>query len=228
MIFCGSCGFQIIYRENQGDSISYEKELSTIRIKKTAGHLAQELRAALKDSFNPDYLESEPKYFLVVNIKKSVTGTFITFTGASGRNKVILDVDYELRDIKTGELLAIGTTIASDNYDVTKNRFGTYTAEDYVGLNLTKIVAQNIRNLLVNDLIEITKEIEELKRPENKDRRRKVIGIISDDKRQEINNQLNQNKKNALKNNLLKKDDIVDVPMPTNQSPQGLMDITHP
>ena len=37
------------------------------------------------------------------------------------------------------------------------NRYGTYIAEDYARSNLVKIAALNIRNLLVNDLIELKK-----------------------------------------------------------------------
>ncbi len=161
LLFCliiSSCGFQVIYREGEADNkTSYEQELATIRIQKDSGRLTQELRNALKDTFNPDYIEEEPKYILVLNMVKGVGGTFITATGASGRNRVNLTIDYQLKDAKTGEIVSIGSTVVNDNYDVQVNRYGTYVAEDYARSNLVKIAALNIRNLLVNDLIELKK-----------------------------------------------------------------------
>jgi hypothetical protein len=49
----------------------------------------------------------------------------------------------------------------NDSYDVTANRYGTYVAGEYVLSNLTKIAAQNIRNSLVNDLIEAKRKCED-------------------------------------------------------------------
>ncbi len=161
LIICGlisSCGFQVIYREADAETkTSYEQELATIRIQKDGGRLTQELRNALKDTFNPDYIDAEPKYILTLNMIKSVGGTFITVTGASGRNRVTLTIDYKLKDATTGKIVSIGSTIVNDNYDVQLNRYGTYVAEDYTRSNLVKIAALNIRNLLVNDLIELKK-----------------------------------------------------------------------
>jgi len=161
LIICGlisSCGFQVIYREADAETkTSYEQELATIRIQKEGGRLTQELRNALKDSFNPDYIDAEPKYILTLNTLKSIGGTFITVTGASGRNRITLTIDYKLKDASTGKIVSIGSTVVNDNYDVQLNRYGTYIAEDYARSNLVKIAALNIRNLLVNDLIELKK-----------------------------------------------------------------------
>ncbi len=152
-----ACGFQVIYRD-EGEIVSHAHELASIRIQKDRTRLSQELRNGLYDLFNPDYIKSEPKYFLVLNIKQSSTSTFTTSTGASGRNKVILEVTYELKNLSTAQRISTGSTSVNDNYDVTTNRYGTFVADEYVQHNLTKIAAQNIRNSLVNDLIEIRKK----------------------------------------------------------------------
>lgn len=156
-----SCGFQVIYKDddaNKDVSFSYEKELAAIRIKKTRTKLDQDLKNNLYDVLNPDYIESEPKYFLTLTIDKTVSTTFISATGASGRNRVILNVKYALNNLENGELVSEGYVTMNDNYDVTSNRFGTYTADEYVTSNLTKSIAKNIRNSLVNDLIEMDKK----------------------------------------------------------------------
>ena len=164
--FC-SCGFQIIYRDGD-NKFSYAEDLASIRIKKDRDHLSQELKNNLYDLLNPDYIKSEPKYFLILRASKSVSGALITQTGASGRNRVNIDVLYELKNLENGAIISRGTTAVNDSYDVSTNRYGTYVADDTVRLNLTKIAAQNIRNALVNDFIEVKKKCaEKTKNAEN-------------------------------------------------------------
>ncbi len=154
-----SCGFQMIYNEDDKKiETSYEQDLAAIVIRKDRTKLDQDLKNNLYDLLNPDYIKVDPKYFLSLKTLKSLTSTFTTSTGSSGRNKIYINVDYELKNLDTGEIIAVGSTAVNDNYDVGNNRFGTYTAEEYAQLNLTKVAAQNIRNSLVNDLIEMRKK----------------------------------------------------------------------
>lgn len=152
-----SCGFQVIYDEKKS-GISYEEELAAIKIQKNSGRLSQELRNTLHDLLNPDFLKVKPKYILTLTVQDSITSTFTTTTGSSGRNRVVITINYKLLDLQDGKEIATGTTTVGDNYDVQVKRYGTYTAENYTRLNVTKIAAQNIRNLLVNDIIEAKKE----------------------------------------------------------------------
>lgn len=157
-----SCGFQIIYKENDKDSeISYIKELAAIRIKKDRVRINQELKNNLYDTINPDSIKVEPKYFLTLTLTEAISPTFITVTGSSGRNKITLTVTYVLQDLATAETISEGHSSVNDNYDISSNRYGSYTAENYVRSNLTKIAAQNIRNSLVNDFIELKKRCDE-------------------------------------------------------------------
>jgi hypothetical protein len=158
-----ACDFQVIYKEKvRGVGITYAQDLSAIRIKKDRTKLSQELKNNLYDILNPDYIKSEPKYFLILTAKSGISSTFTTFTGASGRNRVTLDVTYTLKNLDNAITISSGTTSVNDNYDVTTNRYGTYNAEQYILTNLTKIAAQNIRNSLVNDFIETRKKCEGL------------------------------------------------------------------
>jgi hypothetical protein len=153
-----ACGFQVIYKErDQNSEISYVEELAAIRIQKDRKRVSQELKNNLYDLLNPDYLKSEPKYFLILDLKESISPTFITLTGASGRNKLVLQVSYTLKSLETGDIISSGNTIVNDDYDVSDSRYGTFAAENYIKSNMTKTIAQNIRNSLVNDLIEMKK-----------------------------------------------------------------------
>jgi hypothetical protein len=188
LLIINNCGFEAIYRDDiknndkikisdigqelinnikndasNNDKISfYQKELSAIKIKKNQNRISQELKNNLYDLFSPDYVKTEAKYLLSLNVEKNVISTFTTISGASGRNKIILNVSYQLKDIKNLQEIANGKTIVSDNYNITSNRFASYTADDEITLNLTKIAAINIRNNLINDLNEYHKKQEKL------------------------------------------------------------------
>lgn len=156
-----ACGFQVIYRDREaGTDISYVDELASIVIKKDRTKVSQDLKNSLYDLFNPDHIKASPKYFLIIKVTQSASSTFTTSTGSSGRNRVNLNIMYELKNLETAQIISTGTTTVSDNYDVTSNRYGTYSAEQYIQTNLSQVAAQNIRNSLVNDFIETRKKCE--------------------------------------------------------------------
>lgn len=160
LLSLSACGFQIIYKEEKSnqEEASYAEELAAIRIQKMRNKMGHDIKNSLYDVLNPDYLKAEAKYFLTIEFSKSTSATFITETGASGRNKITLTAKYTLKSLANGSAISSGSTVVNDNYDVTKNRFGTIVAEDYVSSNITTLVAQNIRNSLVNDFIETRKK----------------------------------------------------------------------
>ena len=163
-----ACGFQVVYKD-QSLSTSLSYELAAIRIKKDRTELSQQLRNNLYDVLNPDHIKASSKYFLILKLTQSSSPTFITATGASGRNKITLSVNYELRNAENMQEITKGIVEISDNYDVSLNRFGTYVSQNYVENNLTKLISQNIRNSLVNDLVELQKRCDDLKNSKEED-----------------------------------------------------------
>jgi hypothetical protein len=161
-----SCGFQVIYKD-QFDENSIAHQLASISIKKDRKQLAQALKNNLYDVLNPDYIKAETKYFLELNLETNIAPTFTNISGASGRNKATLTVSYVLKNIKTAQIISQGKTDAYDSYDVSPNRYATYTADEYVKENLTNVIAQKIRNSIVNDIIEEKRECEENKDVKN-------------------------------------------------------------
>jgi hypothetical protein len=157
-----ACGFEIIYRDDKVEG-SYAKELAAIEIKDIHDHLYQQLKNNLINVLNYDDIKIEPKYLLSLTINKSISPTFITYYGSSGRNHLTLEVQYELRDIHNSTLISSGTASASDDFNIESKRYGNYIAEEYTQNNLTELLAQNIRSLLVNDIIEMNKRLEKIK-----------------------------------------------------------------
>lgn len=149
-----SCGFQVIYRDEEKTG-SFSSELAAIRIKKNRTMLDQKMRNNLYDILNPDFLKVEPRYFLEIQLSTSTSSTYITSTGATGRNRIHLTATYHLKNLHDLSEISSGAAEVSDNYDVSSNRYGTLIADKFLRENLTKMIAQNIRNSIVNDLVEI-------------------------------------------------------------------------
>lgn len=150
LIFINSCGFSSVY--NQNNQESYQKNLATIVIKKDRNRLNQILKNHLYDLFNPENLVIEKKYLLTLKISQSISSTYITETGSSGRNKITINVNFNLINQTTKQLISSGFVSVNDNYDVSRNRFATNKMEDYLKENLLKTAAAEIRNDIIKDL----------------------------------------------------------------------------
>jgi len=155
-----SCGFHAIYRSDNkisDKSQGYNEELASINVEVTRKKLNQDLKNNLEQVLNPDGIKVDAKYSINISLDRNTVSTFTTYTGSSGRNKVILTANYQLKDLKSGEVIATGTATAKDDFNVENNvknnRFANYIAEDNIASNLTLIIAQNIRNLLINDIV---------------------------------------------------------------------------
>ncbi len=154
-----SCSFYAIYKERdeasaEVEKISYLPDLEAIRIEKIPTRLGQEIKKNLYAMFNPQNVVVEPKYFLTLKVTQSVGSTYTTITGSSGRNKAHITTNYELKNLSNAKTISLGNTSTSGSYYVTDNRYGSYVAEEDTGSNLAVIIAQNIRNSIVNDFIE--------------------------------------------------------------------------
>ncbi len=148
-----NCGLQPIYNKNtKKDGTSYEYKLAAVQIVKHRKRIYQKLNNNLEEVLNPNKIEIKKEYLLNIILKEHTSTTFISPTGSSGRNKVILQARYTLKRISDDEIIAKGNTAAKDDFDVEDKRFANYIAEEEIKLNLTRLIAQNIRDSLINDL----------------------------------------------------------------------------
>ena len=151
--FLNSCGFKPIYYSEQSkkESVDYHNELILVKIKKYRTDTDYELHKNLTKILNPYSLVTKKKYLLDIKLTNKILSTFTTSAGSSGRNKVILIANYKLTDIVSGELIGYGTSDENSDFDVSQKRFANYTTEEQTKLNLTKLIARDIRNMIIND-----------------------------------------------------------------------------
>ncbi len=149
------CGFRPVYQQNQinGNQLEYLEELAAIKVEIARKKLNQDLKSNLEKTLNPNQIKVEARYIITIELTKDISSTFITSTGSSGRNKITLSAKYKLKDIESGELISEGKTEAKEDFDINiDKRFANYTAEEQISSNLTLIIANNIRDLLITDI----------------------------------------------------------------------------
>ena len=101
-----------------------------------------------------------PKYLLTISLSTNATPSYTTASGTSGRIMISLNATYSLKDINSDELVSANGVNAIDNNNITDARFANYISEEVIEVNLTKIIAQNIRNLIINDLVSERKKLD--------------------------------------------------------------------
>lgn len=156
LFFLASCGLHPIYKtssETSDQSQNYKQELASIKVEISRKKLNQNLKNNLEKILNPEAIKIEPRYLIIIDLQKSLSSTFTNFTGSSGRNKVTLTASYQLKDLNSEEIIATGVANANDDFDVEDKRFANYITEETIADRLTLSVARNIRDLLINDII---------------------------------------------------------------------------
>lgn len=167
LLFLSACGLSTMYgnttygtpnKNVQTIPPLLNQELAKIAIKKDRTQISEQLRNNLYDLFKGTQTKIEPEYFLIINIAKTVTPTYTTLTGVSGRNRIVLVAKYQLKRLRDAYPVGSGSTQVSDNYNVSTTRYANYLTEEVTSNKLTQTVAQNLRNLIVNDLIQLDKK----------------------------------------------------------------------
>lgn len=157
IFFLTNCGFKPIYYSKDSDqSGHYGEELVYVKIKKYRQEIDHKLYENLHRILNPYKLQTKKKYLLDVKLSDRISSTFTTSSGSSGRNKVILTANYSLSDIVSGDILGSGTVSENSDFDVENKRFANYITEEQIKFNLTKLIAKDIRNMIINDINQIS------------------------------------------------------------------------
>lgn len=146
-----ACGFTPVYKKTApietGDQA--KEELYTIKVDNigsspTLKHSAQELKAKLEDSFNPQSVNAEKKYRLTLSLDKVKGSQAIRRTGEITRYTITMTAYYKLIDLKTGETILDNTSRMRGSFDAVGSDFGTFTAEEDTVGRATREIANDI------------------------------------------------------------------------------------
>ena len=148
----GSCGFQPLYVEKQGNSVwhydgeyntSIIKEMSQIKVEPIAERFGQLIRNELLDSLTPKGAPKKPKYKLYVELQsKEIIQQALRDDITATRERVQYTVVYTLK--KEGEDVVSGNSTAFVSYDIMANPYSTTFAQKKTEEDAAKIIANDI------------------------------------------------------------------------------------
>lgn len=123
-----SCGFKPVYGKKIVNQEMVDR-LETVKVKPINTILGQEYVMALSDALNPGAVSREPSYIIEASVKDSVQSLVVERNRTVTRYKVVIFVDYVLKDIASGGQIIKGTIKNEADYDKVSSDYATYVAE---------------------------------------------------------------------------------------------------
>ena len=144
LLFFSNCGYKPIYSSNNKSN----DELLYISVKNIKDRPGQILRNNLSNQLNPENKKTIPKYYLLVNLDENKELIGYRKDMSVTRTDLIINVQYNLKNIKGGEMILKGTTKAVSSYDIVESIYATIIAEKDARTKGLKIIS----DIIVNEL----------------------------------------------------------------------------
>jgi|SRR5579863_9110205 LPS-assembly lipoprotein len=122
------CGWEPLYAEHATEPA--DAALQAIKVAPIAERVGQRLEFGLRNSFNPNNVQTPQLYTLNVTIVTTIQDLGIQSQGIGTRGEVQLISTYRLVDSKTGQGLQSGTVHTTDSFDIQANGYSTVVAQD--------------------------------------------------------------------------------------------------
>jgi LPS-assembly lipoprotein len=136
------CGWEPLYANHDSDVGS--ADLRAIQVARIPERVGQLLETALRNSFNPNSIETKPAYRLNVTLSRSVQDLAIQSQGLGTRGEVQLTASFSLIELATGKQLQSGTVHTSDSFDIQANGYSTVVAQDDASIRDVEEVRREI------------------------------------------------------------------------------------
>lgn len=142
-----SCGFTPVYKEIS-DNENIEK-LSSIDVTVPKSLLGQAFKYKLLDIINPSGIKVENLYTMDVKIETSDIPLAIESDQTVTRYKVIIKVEYTVKDLNTAAVISQGYLKREGEYDKVDSHYATYVSEEDTTKRLIKELAEDARLRLI-------------------------------------------------------------------------------
>jgi len=144
LLFFSNCGYKPIYSSNNKSN----DELLYISVKNIKDRPGQILRNNLSNQLNPKNKKTIPKYYLLVNLDENKEQIGYRKDMSVTRTNLTINVEYNLKNIKGGEMILKGTTKAVSSYDIVESIYATIIAEKDARTKGLKVIS----DIIVNEL----------------------------------------------------------------------------
>jgi LPS-assembly lipoprotein len=139
-----ACGFKPMYAQN-ADNSEISAKLSSVEVKSVKTLIGQEYVVALKDVLDPGHIGAVPLYTIEVNVNTNTLPLAIAQNRTVSRYKVVVTVDYTLKEIATGKVLSKGLIKNEDDYDSVSSYYATYVSDNESGKRAARELAHDTK-----------------------------------------------------------------------------------
>ena len=123
-----SCGWTPLYADI--DTGAADDELRSIKVETIPERIGQRLALGLRQSLNPQGVETPKRYSLrtVLSVTRADTG--IQSTGLGSRGRLDVSATFTLSDLRTNTLVLNNTIHVADSFDIVASGYSSVVAEE--------------------------------------------------------------------------------------------------
>jgi LPS-assembly lipoprotein len=122
------CGWEPLYADPQTGKAS--ADLRAIKVAPIPERVGQMLETGLRQSLNPNNIDTKPLYVLSVTLVPWLQDLGIQSQGLGTRGEVQLSASYRLIQSTGNKVLQTGSIRATDSFDIQANGYSTVVAQD--------------------------------------------------------------------------------------------------
>jgi len=138
------CGFTPMYAQN-ADNEETAAKIAAVEVKPLKTIIGQEYIVALRDVLDPGHVGAVPLYTLEVGVNRNTMPLAIAQDRTVSRYKVVVTVDYTLKEIATGKVLSKGVIQNEDDYDSVSSYYATYVSDNESAKRAASELAQDTK-----------------------------------------------------------------------------------
>ena len=131
------CGFKPIYKITSDD----------IRLDGYSVEVTNQVAREIIEEVNSNIVQGEKdKYKVLLNIYEDLTPLIVNTNGTVAKYRIEIEIEYELIEIDTDEIIASGTTRGFAQYDVTESEI----VNEDTRKHMTKIATKNAVQIMTS------------------------------------------------------------------------------
>ena len=146
-----ACGFTPIYSQKNNSELS--KKLAAIKVTPIHNLMGQKYVSALEDVLDPKNTHTANKYIIDAVLYKYVRPLAIEQDRTVTRYKVVVNVEYTLKDQADGKIISKGRIKGEADYDRVESDYATYVSENDTTDRVIKELAQDTKIKIISALL---------------------------------------------------------------------------
>ena len=153
-MWLAACGFTPVHKSMESDS-EFSEKLAAIEIVSSHDLIGQSFKTNLDNLLNPTSSSIAKKHKMVVKVTKSEVPLAIQEDRTITRYKVILNANYVITDIETGEKIDSGDIRRDGGYDKVDSDYATYISEEDTTKRIIKELAEDAKIRIISVMLNI-------------------------------------------------------------------------